>query len=245
MAPLPCTYCSDPIGNESEHVFPASWYPDSTPPEVQRLTVPSCKPCNTRWKKVEEGVAQELLLVVDPTRSEIAGAHERLSRAWLTQGAKNERDRKHRHGKAQKILKTMAWVPTVQGRPRVTVRMPSGIVVPRAPARSIENEPIRLLSEKFIRGLHYAETGARLEGVGFQALLLHGERQKNPAESLQAVLTVLGQLPIDQSLGPGFWFRRHHESSISVWAFLIWGQVTIIAFARRHEDGTLDPIPEA
>lgn len=53
--PVPsCIYCGAPDGVQAEHVFPSSWYPDSTPKTCQRLTVPSCPTCNARFKAAEE-----------------------------------------------------------------------------------------------------------------------------------------------------------------------------------------------
>jgi hypothetical protein len=47
-----CVHCfKDVEGRNSDHVFPASWYPDSTPPDLEKRQIPSCIPCNVRATK--------------------------------------------------------------------------------------------------------------------------------------------------------------------------------------------------
>jgi hypothetical protein len=49
-----CVHCGNELADETrDHVFPASWYPSTTPPEVQRWTVPSCTKCNGGLGKME------------------------------------------------------------------------------------------------------------------------------------------------------------------------------------------------
>ena len=79
-----CVYCGAAEGREDEHVFPRGWYPDTTPAAVQRLTVPACRPCNERFKKVEESVGHDLIMAMDLDRPEAAGVYERISRAWMS-----------------------------------------------------------------------------------------------------------------------------------------------------------------
>jgi hypothetical protein len=214
---------------EAEHVFPASWYPDTTPPTVQRLTVPSCPACNDRWERIERELGHELLMVLSPNHPEIAGVHARLSRAWQVGAAKNARDARHRAGKALKILRSMVWVEPVRGQPQATLRTPAGLYVRRSPARKIQKPLMRAVCEKLIRGLHYAETGEVLRELEVQTMVATSERIA--ARELAEVWSFLQTLPINQRLGPGLWYRHHDEPKMAVWAFFLWGQVTIVAFA--------------
>src|SRR4051812_38706332 len=49
-----CAYCGSAPAVDDEHVFPRSWYPDTTPSTVKRVTVPACRSCNVRFKAIEE-----------------------------------------------------------------------------------------------------------------------------------------------------------------------------------------------
>lgn len=87
------------------------------------------------------------------------------------------------------------------------------------------------IAEKFVRGLHYAESGERILRLEVQARIV------NPAfpGDWGPLMEIMQSLPINESLGPGLWYRRHHEPQMSAWAFLIWGQVTILALATREQ----------
>ena len=37
-----------------EHVFPKSWYPESTPNDLEKWKVPSCKRCNNEYSFYEQ-----------------------------------------------------------------------------------------------------------------------------------------------------------------------------------------------
>src|ERR1035437_6096748 len=58
-----CVHClrfTDDITRD--HVFPDSWYPESTPATVQRWTVPCCQPCNKELGVVESDLLVRLAL---------------------------------------------------------------------------------------------------------------------------------------------------------------------------------------
>src|SRR5215831_12374580 len=52
-----------------DHVSPSCWYPDSTPSNVQRWTVPSCSRCNRELGAVEQELLLRLGLCVDPHKT--------------------------------------------------------------------------------------------------------------------------------------------------------------------------------
>ncbi len=134
----------------------------------------------------------------------------------------------------------MKWVSPVPGRTQVVIRTPGGLLVKATPARLVDAPLRRLIAEKFIRGLHYAEAGEPLGDVDVQAKMAINEAL--PAD-FDVVLNFLAQLPINTSLGPGLWYRRHHEPNISAWAFRIWGQVMILAFVKPKGSSATDDGP--
>lgn len=226
-----CIYCRAAPGAEGDHVFPAAWYPTTTPPEIQRLKVPSCRACNQKWHRLEDKLAAELVMVADPTLPEMAGVAERYLRGLRPDVARDAGDARHRAAKALKSLHTMKWVPGVAGKPLVPMRLPSGLLVRLSPARELDNVLLRGFCEKLIRGLTYKETGETKGSVTVLAVLWNEEKE---AQMPEASL-VLQNDPIDSSLGPGFWYRRHVEPTISAWAFRIWGQITLVAFCLPGE----------
>jgi hypothetical protein len=42
-----CVHClQDPVELTWDHVLPVSWYPTTTPPNLEKWQIPSCWPCN-------------------------------------------------------------------------------------------------------------------------------------------------------------------------------------------------------
>ena len=55
LGPGKCVHClKDVEERNSDHVFPESWYPDSTPPNLEKWQIPSCIPCNSEYGKLEQ-----------------------------------------------------------------------------------------------------------------------------------------------------------------------------------------------
>ncbi len=72
-------YCSNIT---KEHVFPSSWYTDSTPGWVQRWTVPTCKSCNGKFGKMEQRLLMRLGLCTDPNKAEASGIAKKALRSF-------------------------------------------------------------------------------------------------------------------------------------------------------------------
>ncbi|MBN1569637.1 MAG: hypothetical protein JXA73_17465 [Acidobacteria bacterium] len=66
---------------EADHVFPNSWYPDSTPATIQRWTVPSCPECNRKLGQLEKDLLIRLMLCVDPKLEAASGLHTKVFRS--------------------------------------------------------------------------------------------------------------------------------------------------------------------
>ena len=52
-----------------DHVFPASWYPESTSADIPRWTVPACKRCNERYGELERDLFLRLAACLDTETS--------------------------------------------------------------------------------------------------------------------------------------------------------------------------------
>jgi hypothetical protein len=102
---------------EGDHVFPDSWYPDSTPAHVQRWTAPSCPRCNREFGKTEKDLLIRLILCVDPKTEAAAGLSSKAMRSmgFDTQGLP-ERERLHREALKKKIKAEMIPRENLVGR---------------------------------------------------------------------------------------------------------------------------------
>lgn len=100
-----CVHClrfADEITDD--HVFPRSWYPDSTPSTVQHWTVPCCRPCNKELGKMESDLLARLGLCLDPKSEAAAGVAERALRSLgIDAGDLSEKERTHRENRRLKL----------------------------------------------------------------------------------------------------------------------------------------------
>src|SRR5712664_1013637 len=77
-----CVHCGkNPEKLTKDHVFPDSWYPESTPRTVQHWTVPACLPCNGELGLVEKEVFVRLGLCVNPQKVAATGISKRVIRS--------------------------------------------------------------------------------------------------------------------------------------------------------------------
>jgi hypothetical protein len=112
-----CIHCREVlIKRTKDHVFPSSWYPDSTPPTVQRWTAPSCERCNGEFGEMEKELFVRLALCVDPRKPAAQGLSERAVRSFGVdvQGI-SEEERRHREALRDKIRGEMKpYTPDIE-----------------------------------------------------------------------------------------------------------------------------------
>src|SRR5215471_12248463 len=105
LGPGKCVHClKDVEERNSDHVFPASWYPHSTPPNLEKWQIPSCIPCNTAYGKLEQDFMLKVGLCLDPYDPASASIVQKALRSVKPAEARNPRDAAHRLRKGQKIL---------------------------------------------------------------------------------------------------------------------------------------------
>ena len=104
-----CVHCGQPLAKETaDHVFPKSWYPDTTAPEVQRWTVPSCGNCNNKLGAIESKVFSRLALCVDPRKAEAAGLSAKvMCSLGIGVNGLNAQEAEHRRAQKLKIMEAI------------------------------------------------------------------------------------------------------------------------------------------
>ena len=125
MKPKPrCVHCLEQIttGQTKDHVFPSSWYPNTTPNKVQRWTVPSCSGCNGTFGELEKELFIRLAICIDPTKAEASGiSKDALRSMGIGVQELNPEERAYRTALLNKILgdsvplKDIGDVPLVPG----------------------------------------------------------------------------------------------------------------------------------
>jgi AbiV family abortive infection protein len=78
MKTVRSVHCLKPLEKKTkDHVFPSSWYPETTPPNVQRWTVPSCAECNGKFGEMEKELFIRAAICVGPIKGEAAGLSQK------------------------------------------------------------------------------------------------------------------------------------------------------------------------
>lgn len=76
-----CIHCVSAEGVEADHLIPKSWYPDTTPADLNRPTVPSCKACNRKLGRIESELFSRFALTLDPDDPAAFGLADRAIRS--------------------------------------------------------------------------------------------------------------------------------------------------------------------
>jgi hypothetical protein len=151
-----CVHClrfSEDI--TSDHVFPDSWYPESTPATVQRWTVPCCRLCNEQFGTLESDLLVRLALCLDPEAEAAKGISENALRSLgIDAGELALKEREHRENRR---LKLKAEFIRVTGGDHLPGVIP-GIAQEPAPGEYVVPIPwagLAIIAEKIARGCEY------------------------------------------------------------------------------------------
>src|SRR5713101_3511088 len=97
LVPGQCVYCLQTFEVRSwDHVMPRSWYPDTTPSDLERWQVPSCTPCNAAHGRNEEDLLLRLMMCFGNDDARAAGIPQRIIRSIDPRRARNNRDARAR-----------------------------------------------------------------------------------------------------------------------------------------------------
>jgi hypothetical protein len=231
-----CVHCLRELDTETkDHVFPASWYPDNTPADVQRWTVPSCADCNGKLGKLEKELFVRLSLCVDPRKAEASGMSKKALKSFgIGVADLNAREKQHREGLLRKVFTEAKplrhqEIPLLPGAgphaaspagDQMTITIPGGV--------------LEDVAEKIVRGCEFKlNSGAYIEQpMKVKIYFVHDER----AEDLTAFLD---RLPAT-TVGPGFHVTRGQAPPaegvhIVLYRIVIWGTWKIYAAVDADE----------
>lgn len=107
-SPGKCIHClREPLPRTWDHVFPESWYPDTTGSDIEKWKIPACEPCNKEYGVREQDLMILIGLCIDPHAIESAGIVPKVLRSLNPELAKNEKDRGAREAKRTQVLKRL------------------------------------------------------------------------------------------------------------------------------------------
>jgi hypothetical protein len=159
LGPGKCVHCLKNVEERnSDHVFPESWYPDSTPPNLEKWQIPSCLPCNSEYGKMEQDFLLKVGLCLDPFDSASKSIVEKALRSLKPGAARNPRDALHRLSKRNKTLAEALQGDQIPNHgifpglgKRWTEPKEESLAV-LVPAKSFER-----ITKKIVRGIYYIE----------------------------------------------------------------------------------------
>jgi hypothetical protein len=211
---------------EGDHVFPSSWYPDSTPPTVQRWTVPSCPECNRKLGQLEKDLLIRLVGSIDPKSEAISGLY---SKAWRSLGIGAdelpEREKEHREKLRARIRSEFIPDADVAGLPGAIPGLgpPADKKALISGALPIPLAGLSIIAEKIARGCEYKyQNRQRLvrPPYGIRTLVMESDFVPEPFAS--------GCRTLD--FGPGCKIRllSFIEDRNTVWYFIsIWNALNM------------------
>jgi predicted DNA binding CopG/RHH family protein len=148
----------------ADHVFPNSWYPDTTPPTVQRWTVPSCPKCNRELGQLEKDLLLRLIFCVNPKSQATSGlASKALRSIGLDTDGLSEKEKTHRDKLRTKIRSELIPSADLVGKPGAILGFEiHGDQVPQW-AIPISWAGLSIIAEKIVRGCEYKVKGRFIE----------------------------------------------------------------------------------
>lgn len=199
-----CVHClKDPVERNWDHVFPQSWFPDSTPKNLEKWKVPSCLNCNRELGAIESEFFVRIALCLNSNAHAFQGLSQRALRALKPELASNPGDKRAREALAKKLASEMLQgeqIPTTGTYPALGEKWGrphgSGIAI------QIPAESFRRITAKIVRGIVYVHGRKFIEPphkIDFFALDDAGA---------QPIKVLLEQAGTTLELGPGLNVKR-------------------------------------
>lgn len=216
-----------------DHVFPLSWYPESTQKNLEKWKVPVCLPCNNEYSAIEQDLLLRVGLCIDPHAVESAGIVPKVLRSLNPNMAESNRERKAREAKRAQILRQLlqgtdvvstAIYPNFEekwGRPP---EQQIGVPIPK--------KAVDRLFEKIIRGIVFLQDGRFIEPP--YSIDLYPLKEED-APVFTDPLNKFGKI---YSRPPGVVVRRavaHEDGVSSIFEIVIWGLFKTYAVVTASE----------
>ena len=224
-----CVHClKEGMERNWDHVFPRSWYPDSTAADMEKWQIPSCVACNDRYGKLERDLIGRLGLTLDASNPASAGLADKALRAINPDAAKSEGDAAARDARVKKILretykgkklKDKNVVPGLGERWDRPLEEQLGIRIPE--------ESLPAITEKIVRGITFREDGAFIEpDQKIQSFLVKDEDVKDVKEMLDRTGTEFKR-------EPGLVVRRARYAEGDLYEITLWNQFKMYATVSK------------
>lgn len=157
-----CVYCRRSMTDEDQtedHVIGLSWFPESTPDNIEKWKVPAHKTCNVKFGATENRVRTLLALGVDRSQLAAKGVVEAALRSINPQAAKSKRDSTHRAAHRDRIVRDIYEVKSLPTAGVLPSFVSNFTELGSRHAFRIDAEDLNSVVKKWIQGIHYCEFG--------------------------------------------------------------------------------------
>lgn len=227
-----CVHClQDPVELTWDHVLPVSWYPTTTPPNLEKWQIPSCWPCNQDYGRIESDLLVRFGMCIDPSKPAAAGIADKALRALSGRHGKDEKDSRARQNAGQRFIAELTPLEQVPDHSLLP-----GFKEPLS-QRQLETGGVRIprkalhrFAEKICRGIFYIEEKMFIDAS--YEIEAHVVKEGGGAE----VDAILDQYGASYTRGPGLVVRRaktNDDPMSSLFSIETWGQLKMYASIVR------------
>jgi hypothetical protein len=202
-----------------DHLFPRSWYPETTPQNLEKWKFPACGPCNKNYGRIEEDLRLRLAACVDPKSEAATGLWARALDSITPERGRSPLDVHKRKLARNRFLKTLREAqPELMDHilPEVHENRPVGKI-----ALLVSGRHIYRFVTKLVRGTVYLTEKRYIEAN--QDITVSLLKRPDDAEMLQ-LLERFGEL---YERGPGIRIRKaaaEDGRTNALFVFDIWDQ---------------------
>jgi DUF2934 family protein len=232
-----CIHCRETLTKATkDHVFPSSWYPDTTPDEVQRWTAPSCERCNGDFGGLEKQLLVFFACCIDPRKAAARGLYERVRRT-MGIGVEDltEEEKGHREALRRKLLsEAEPYSPDML--PHIIPGLGPHPEAAESSQRqlTIESESVYAVVKKIVRGCEYWLADGRIVEPPYEIEVFFPSETPDFVEKMMAGFA-FGPV----HLGPGLRIRRgaaHDDPRSVLYELVIWETMTAYASILPPEE---------
>jgi len=225
-----CVHCLKYFEELTEdHIFPKSWYPDSTPQNIEKWVVPACFECNNKLGRIEEEVYKKIAPTMSYKDIASVSIPEKAIRLYNPSLAKDEEGKRCKEANIRKIIPDLLY----------TDEMPKAIMKNCGPKEG-ESGKLYLVhvsfvllnpfAEKVIRGLEFKFRNKLIDPNIREIKIIHPSVEIDniaPTE-MQELNNILNTNGIKIDRGPGFIVRHVIDKyDTSLYHITIWGKIEI------------------
>lgn len=207
----------------SDHVFPKSWYPETTPDNIEKWQMPSCIECNQKYSKIENDLLIRLSLGLVPGEHDSLGVTDKGLRGTNPEFGKSTKDKLRRKKKREQLLKEIRNASEYSDENFLPgLNNYFGLEKSRLHALQIPEKSLIALGEKIIRGVTYVEKNIILDKkYKVEIMFLKENIQSEILEIIRKNSKTLHQ-------GPGIIVKiaTPDDDSVMGWfEILVWGKI--------------------